>query len=159
MSTNISTALIYGGNIEQDTVKNCHYRRVLATGKYMQMVVMSLKAMDFIELENHEKTDQFFRVEEGSVSVEINKEKPQFFNKDQAFIVPSGTDHKITALSDTKLYTIYAGEIMHGVGVIQETRLSPEIAACKSIPAQTTAATTSSVTTTVGHEMTIIHYY
>ena len=56
----------YFANIQDETINNTYFRKVLYTGTYAQLVVMSLKPREEIGLEVHEKVDQFFRVEAGS---------------------------------------------------------------------------------------------
>ena len=55
----------YVGPIEKTTVKNKYFRRVLFTGKHLQLVVMSLQPKEEIGNEVHKQVDQFFRIEEG----------------------------------------------------------------------------------------------
>ena len=54
------------GNISDLTEKNSDFRRVLYTGKNLQLVLMSLKPGEDIGEEVHDNVDQFFRIEEGS---------------------------------------------------------------------------------------------
>ena len=60
------------GNIEELTEDNEDFRRVLYTGKYLQLVLMSLEPGEAIGEEVHEDRDQFFRVEEGMGEVLID---------------------------------------------------------------------------------------
>ena len=53
-------------NIETLTTDNTDFRRVLSTGKYLQLVLMALKPGEAIGEEVHEDHDQFFRVEGGA---------------------------------------------------------------------------------------------
>ncbi|PJC38885.1 cupin domain-containing protein, partial [Candidatus Peregrinibacteria bacterium CG_4_9_14_0_2_um_filter_38_9] len=55
----------YKGAIEQLTVENDNFRKVLYTGKHSQLVAMSLKPNEDIGMEVHEENDQFFRFEKG----------------------------------------------------------------------------------------------
>ena len=55
----------YVQNIEDITVKNKEFRRVLYTARNCQLVVMALKPKEEIGAEVH-KLDQFFRVEKGT---------------------------------------------------------------------------------------------
>ena len=50
----------YVTNIEDDTMKNQDFRRVLYTGKNSQLVLMSLQPKEEIGLETH-TLDQFIR--------------------------------------------------------------------------------------------------
>lgn len=98
------------GKIEKDTVKNDDFRRVLYTGKYSQLVLMSLKPGEEIGEEVHDDVDQFFRFEEGKGLVVIDGVKNEV--KDgMAVVVPSGAKHNVINTSkknDLKLYTIYS---------------------------------------------------
>ena len=50
-------------NIEQDTLENNNFRKVLYTGKHMQLVLMTLQPGEDIGMEVHNENDQFFRFE------------------------------------------------------------------------------------------------
>lgn len=97
----------YYGNIEEDTVENDYYRKVIYTGK-IQLVLMSLMPGEDIPAEVHEDHDQFFRVEEGNGLIYIDNEEYPLI-KDHAVIVPAGSLHYVTNIGDTplRLYTIY----------------------------------------------------
>jgi mannose-6-phosphate isomerase-like protein (cupin superfamily) len=98
------------GNIENETVKNSDFRQVLYTGKYSQLVLMSLKPGEEIGEETHGDVDQFFRFErgEGMVVIDgVNHPVKDGF----AVIVPSGAKHNVINSSkkvDLRLYTIYS---------------------------------------------------
>ncbi len=98
------------GNIEKDTAKNSDFRQVLYTGRYSQLVLMSLKPGEEIGMETHDDVDQFFRFEKGEGMVVIDEVKHAV--KDGcAAIVPSGAKHNVINTSktlDLKLYTIYS---------------------------------------------------
>lgn len=100
----------YLDNIEKETEENSSYRKVLFTGKYSQLVLMSLKPGQEIGKEVHEGHDQFFRIESGEAEVIIGGERLRAIAND-AFIVPSGVEHNVTNTSATvelKIYTIYS---------------------------------------------------
>ena len=59
-------------DIEKLTVENTDFRRVLYTGKYLQLVLMTLQPGEEIGSEVHEDHDQFFRVESGAGEVRID---------------------------------------------------------------------------------------
>jgi mannose-6-phosphate isomerase-like protein (cupin superfamily) len=63
----------FSGDIEDVIKKNTNFRKVLFTGKKLQLVVMSLKAGEDIEEEVHTDRDQFFCIEKGKG--EINRKK------------------------------------------------------------------------------------
>jgi mannose-6-phosphate isomerase-like protein (cupin superfamily) len=54
-------------NIQKLTEDNMDFRRVLYTGKHLQLVLMTLKSGEEIGEEVHVGRDQFFRVEKGRV--------------------------------------------------------------------------------------------
>jgi mannose-6-phosphate isomerase-like protein (cupin superfamily) len=100
----------YVDDIEQKTLANTFFREVLFTGKYSQLVVMSLLPNEEIGMEVHNTVDQFFRVEKGQGKVIMNGEEHEI--KDgSAVIVPAGTEHNVINTSGTealRLYTIYS---------------------------------------------------
>lgn len=98
------------GNIEEITIKNNNFRKVLTTGKHSQLVVMSLKPMEDIGMETHRDVDQFIRVEKGHGFAILNGRN--FKLKDgSAVVIPAGVEHNIINASKRtalKLYTIYS---------------------------------------------------
>ena len=100
----------YVSDIEAKTLNNSFFREVLFTGKYAQLVVMSLGPNEEIGMEVHETVDQFFRVEKGQGKIIMNGEENEI--KDgTAIIVPAGTNHNLINTSATeslKLYTVYS---------------------------------------------------
>ncbi len=100
----------YVTNIEEDTLENEDYRRVLFTGKNTQLVLMTVQPGDEIGLETHEEHDQFIRVEAGSGVVLLNDEKHQL-SDGIAVVIPAGTKHNVINTSKTeplRLYTLYS---------------------------------------------------
>ncbi|MCL5019995.1 MAG: cupin domain-containing protein [Patescibacteria group bacterium] len=97
-------------NIEKASEENSNFRQVLFTGKYSQLVVMSLKPGEEIGMEVHENVDQFFRVEEGEAKIIADSQEKEVSEGD-AFVIPAGTQHNVintSANDDLKLYTIYS---------------------------------------------------
>lgn len=115
-------------NIVNDTLQNKNFRKVLYTGTYMQLVVMSLQPGEEIGVEVHPNVDQFFRVEEGLATVIINGEE-QIIVDDDVVIVPAGAEHNIinTGTEVVKLYTIYAPP-NHPEGTIHTTKAEADAA-------------------------------
>lgn len=112
----------YVGQIEEETVNNTDYRRVLFTGK-LQLVLMSLKPGEEIGEEVHEDRDQFFRFEAGTGKVVINGEELLVADGD-AVVIPAGAKHNVintSAEEDLKLYTIYAPS-EHPAGTVQHAK-------------------------------------
>jgi mannose-6-phosphate isomerase-like protein (cupin superfamily) len=102
---------IYIANIEEETIKNPHYRKVEYTTHHSQLVYMTLKPGEEIGNEIH-GVDQFIRIEAGKAqSILNNGEKTKELTEDMAIIIPAGTWHNIinNGTQDVKLYTIYSG--------------------------------------------------
>ena len=113
----------YTSNIEKETLENENFRKVLFTGKHMQLVVMSLKVGEDIGEEVHGHVDQFFRIEQGECKVVIDGVE-NIVKADMVAIVPAGALHNVINTSDTedlKLYTIYS-PANHPEGTIHVTR-------------------------------------
>ena len=112
----------YVDDIERATVENGDFRRVLYTGKNLQLVLMTLQPGDEIGEEVHEDRDQFFRIEEGRGTVYIDG-TPNQVEDDFAVIVPAGARHNVVASGDQplKLYTIY-GPPEHRDGTVHKDK-------------------------------------
>ncbi len=97
------------GDIEDLTEENEKFRKVLYTGKYLQLVLMSLNPGEEIGEEVHDDGDQFFRVEEGEGEVIIDGVTHPV-EDDIAVIVPAGARHNVRNTGDEplRLYTIYS---------------------------------------------------
>jgi mannose-6-phosphate isomerase-like protein (cupin superfamily) len=96
-------------NIEELTEKNADFRRVLYTGKNLQLVLMAIQPGGEIGEEVHNDRDQFFRVEKGKGQVEIDGNRTKI-KSDDAVVVPAGARHNIMNTGDKplQLYTLYA---------------------------------------------------
>lgn len=115
-------------NIEKLTTENDHFRKVLYTGKHMQLVLMTLKPGEEIGAEVHEGHDQFFRVEAGNGEVIIDNERKPI-QDDDAIIVPAGARHNVvnTGTEPLKLYTLY-GPPEHRDGVVHRSKAEADAA-------------------------------
>jgi mannose-6-phosphate isomerase-like protein (cupin superfamily) len=112
----------YHDDIEGQTIANHDFRRVLYTGKNLQLVVMMLQPGDEIGSEIHADRDQFFRFEQGSGAVDIDDTSHEV--KDgSGVIVPAGARHNVRNTGDEplKLYTLY-GPPEHLDGIVQSTK-------------------------------------
>jgi mannose-6-phosphate isomerase-like protein (cupin superfamily) len=113
----------YCGPIEELTLANGFFRKVLFTGKHTQLVLMSLAPGEEIGSEVHEDVDQFFRFEDGEGKVIINGEEFSVKN-DGAVIVPAGAQHNVintSAATPLRLYTLYSPP-NHPDGTVHRTR-------------------------------------
>ena len=110
--------------IEKETEQNDYFRKVIFTGKNLQVVLMSLKVGEEIGDEVHPEVDQFFRIEEGEARFVLNEKDEQICKAGDAAVVPAGTYHNVINNSKTeplKLYTVYAPP-NHPDGTINKTK-------------------------------------
>lgn len=113
----------FNANIEQETLANTNFRKVLYTAKHSQLVLMCLKPKEEIGMETHPDNDQFFRFEKGMGKVVIDGNEYDVTDG-SAIIVPAGAQHNVSNVSDTdelKLYTIYS-PAHHKDGVVRATK-------------------------------------
>ena len=113
----------FQSNLEKETKNNTAFRRVLYTGKYSQLVLMSLKPLEEIGEETHTDVDQFFRFEEGLGIVIIDGKQHPVKDGD-GVIVPAGAKHNVKNASKDKalkLYTIYSPP-EHQDGTLRRTK-------------------------------------
>ena len=97
-------------DIEEATLENKNFRKVLYTSKHSQLVLMSLRPLEEIGMEVHEDNDQFFRFEKGLGLCIIDGNEYEV-GDGFAIVVPAGAQHNIINVSETeelKLYTIYS---------------------------------------------------
>ncbi len=117
----------YIQNIEDLTLKNENFRKVLFTTQHTQLVIMFLKPTEDIGLETHAIVDQFLRIELGEGKVIIDGEERVIKNGD-AIVVPAGAKHNVINTSldkPLKLYTVYSPP-HHLDGVVHITKLDAE---------------------------------
>ena len=114
-------------NIEKLTTANSNFRRVLYTGKNIQLVLMTLQPGEEIGAEVHADRDQFFRFEEGSGQVDIDQNCHNVVDG-SGVIVPAGSRHNVrnNGTEPLKLYTLYAPP-EHKDGVVQSTKAEAEL--------------------------------
>ena len=112
----------FHGDIEKLTTDNSDFRRVLYTGKNIQLVLMTLQPGEEIGAEVHADRDQFFRFEEGTGAVDIDGVENKV-EADFAVIVPAGARHNVRNIGSgpLRLYTIY-GPPEHLDGIVQSTK-------------------------------------
>ena len=116
----------YHDNIETLTSANSDFRRVLYTGKHLQLVLMTLQPGEEIGSEVHDGIDQFFRFEAGEGVVDIDGVENRV-EDGSGVIVPSGARHNVrnTGTVPLKLYTLY-GPPEHRDQIVQATKADAE---------------------------------
>ena len=95
-------------NIEQDTLENNNFRKVLFTARYSQLVVMTLQPGEDIGKETH-GFDQFIRIEQG-IGKAILDGVEYDVEDDWAMVIPGGVEHNVVNSGEIamKLYTVYS---------------------------------------------------
>lgn len=96
-------------DIEDETLKNDYYRKILYTSNDMQLTLMSLLPRQEIGIEQH-NGDQFIRIEKGVGELTIGNNVYEL-KDDVAFIIPANTNHNVVNTSydqELKLYSIYS---------------------------------------------------
>lgn len=116
----------FTGDIESLTLKNSDFRRVLYTGRHLQLVLMTLPPGEEIGEEVHADRDQFFRIEAGEAEIRIDDAATRL-KADDAAIVPAGARHNVinTGSEPLRLYTLY-GPPEHADGTVRATRAEAE---------------------------------
>jgi mannose-6-phosphate isomerase-like protein (cupin superfamily) len=116
----------YCEDIEEATIANNDFRRVLYTGEHLQLVAMSLAPGEEIGEETHDDRDQFFRFEEGEGVVVIDGQENRV-EDNYAVIVPAGSRHNVKNTSDEPLqfYTLY-GPPEHKDKTVHQTKEQAE---------------------------------
>lgn len=109
-------------DIEELTEHNADFRRVLYTGKQLQLVLMCLDPGEDIGEEVHPDRDQFFRIEKGKGEVSIDGHTTKI-KGDYSIVVPAGARHNIRNTGDKplSLYTLYAPP-EHADGTVHVTK-------------------------------------
>ena len=119
----------YIKNIEEDTLSNNYFRKVIYTDPNMQLVLMSIEPGENIPKEIHNNIDQFIRIEKGEGMAILNSEEFAL-NDGSVIIIPKGVEHEIINTSKDqvlKLYTIYTPP-EHEDETIHKTRAEALIA-------------------------------
>lgn len=119
----------YNANIEQLTLENTNFRKVLYTLNGLQLVLMCLQPGEEIGFEIHDENDQFFRFESGQGKVIID-ENTYEVEDGSVIVIPKGSNHNVINTSSTeplKMYTIYT-PAHHKNGVIHQTKEIAEAA-------------------------------
>ena len=113
-------------NIEEMTQKNMNYRQVVYTGRFSQLVLMSLLGGEEVGSEVHDSHDQFFRFEAGKGLVSIDSEEYTVKDGD-CVIVPAGARHNVKNTGKTRLkfYSIYSPP-QHRHGLVRKTKLAAD---------------------------------
>ncbi len=99
--------------------ENKAFRRVIETGKNLQLVLMSVDRHESLGEEVHPITDQVFYVVDGKGEAVLDGRTQHLDERDVVF-VPAGVKHDLrnTGKEPLKLFTLYAPP-MHLDGLVQ----------------------------------------
>jgi mannose-6-phosphate isomerase-like protein (cupin superfamily) len=99
-------------NIKQLTQSNSYFRRVIYTGTWSQLVIMSIPVSDDTGEENRQGIDQLLFVVDGKGQVILSKNTIKIKKNDLLFF-PAGTKHTIKNIGkkNLQLYTIYSPSV------------------------------------------------
>lgn len=102
--------------------QSADFRRVLWTGKYAQLVVMTIRPGGEIGAETHEDTDQILTFVSGTGEADVAGQTRQVAQGDLV-AVPAGTRHNFrnTGVNPLVLYTVY-GPPEHADGTVHATK-------------------------------------
>ena len=124
-------------NIEQDSLANENFRKVLYTAKNSQLVLMSLEPGEEIGAEVHD-LDQFIRIEAGSGKTILDGVEHDIADG-TAIVVPAGMEHNVINTSEEvmKLYTVYSPPD-HKDGLVHKTKSDAKSDSTDHFDGQTT---------------------
>lgn len=120
----VYTHSMYQGDIRHLAKENEHYRKVLYTGPYAQLVLMCLQPGQEIGEEVHSNSDQLLFFVDGDKEVEVIINGEPFWADEHGVVyVPSDTKHTIINKGSEKLkmYTVYAPSV-HPDGLVQTVK-------------------------------------
>jgi mannose-6-phosphate isomerase-like protein (cupin superfamily) len=102
--------------------KSADFRRVLWTGKYIQLVIMTIPPGGEIGEEVHEDTDQILTFVSGTGEADVDGQTNSVAQGDLV-AVPAGTRHNFrnTGVNPLVLYTVY-GPPEHADGAVHATK-------------------------------------
>lgn len=119
-------------NIAAYAMQNTAFRKVVWTGEYMQITVMSIEPGSEIGAELHDELDQFLCIVHGTGRAMMGETEDNLdfiidVKRNAAIVVPAGTWHNLKNTGDMplKLYSIYAPPT-HPFGTIHETKEDAE---------------------------------
>ena len=117
----------FKSSIESETLDNTNFRKVLYTGQYLQVVLMSLPPGADIGEEVHHSNDQFFRIEAGQGRCFIDGNE-YYIKAGDAIVVPAGATHNVVNTDEEvnlSMYTIY-GPPNHKDGTLRSKKQEAE---------------------------------
>ena len=92
--------------------ENKAFRRVVDTGKFGQLVLISLRKGEDLGDEMHPATDELYYVVEGKAEIRLDG-KPYPFEEHSSMLVPAGTRHDVINIGkeDLKLFALFTSPL------------------------------------------------
>lgn len=119
-------------DIEAATLDNRDFRRVLHTGRHLQLTVMCLAPGENVGWETHDHLDQFLRIEAGAGRLRLGRSEDEVAEEhavadDWGMIIPAGTWHDVVNDGDAplRLYSLYSPP-EHPDGTVHPTKADAE---------------------------------
>jgi mannose-6-phosphate isomerase-like protein (cupin superfamily) len=111
----------FGSDIKQTTVENAFYRKVVYTGPYSQLTVMSIPAGGETGEENHQEHDKMLFIVRGKGKSILNRRTRDVGKHDVVF-VPAGTLHNLanSGRHDLKVFVVYSPPV-YAHGTVHKT--------------------------------------
>lgn len=108
--------------------QSAHFRRVLWTGEYVQLVIMTIPPGGEIGEETHDDTDQILSFVSGTGKATISGETRNVAQGDLV-VVPAGRKHNFVNTGDNPLilYTVY-GPPEHADAAVHATKKEADAA-------------------------------
>jgi mannose-6-phosphate isomerase-like protein (cupin superfamily) len=108
--------------IATEAEKSADFRRVLWTGTYSQLVIMTIPVDGEIGAETHPDTDQILTIVSGTGEATISGQTKKIAQGDLV-VVPAGHHHNFvnTGPNPLVLYTVY-GPPEHSAGAVHATK-------------------------------------
>jgi len=115
-------------NVTEKAKQNNYFRQVLATGKNVQIVVMSIPPGGEIGQETHANNDQVLMLIEGTGEVILDG-KTADFEVGDIVLVPAGTQHNFITRGNApmKIITTYSPP-HHPDGTVHKTKAEADAA-------------------------------
>ena len=100
-------------DLKKMTKENMAFRRVVDTGKYGQLVLISIRKGEDLGDEMHPTTDELYYVIEGKGEIKLDG-KAYPFEEHASMLVPAGTRHDVINIGkeDLKLFALYTSPLL-----------------------------------------------
>lgn len=102
-------------DLSEEVCNNNEFRKILWTGKHMQLTVMNIEPKKSIGLEIHPQNDHMLYIEDGIGHVLMGYQKENLVyrrqvKKGDAVLIPAGVWHNLInfSLKPVKLFVVYA---------------------------------------------------